>query len=381
MRETCRPLQLFPLRFFRLLMTRCRQTIVWPLLAIALVSLPIGGMALEEIVPGYAWHELGNGVYVHARTDPLAGPVDGNSVIVVNDCGVLVIDTHINPAVARAVIDKIRSITEQPVTLIVNTHWHDDHANGNYAYRQAFPDVRIIAHEATLQALRKEWQAMEDNRRAAYATVDIEQLLGRAAELEATDAMTAIGYRVYAGYVAALRPELDALELEYPDTVFEDSLAYELGERRVEIRWLGRGNTDGDVVVWLPDDRILVTGDLLVAPIPFAFESPMADWGGALRRLGDLNPEIIIPGHGLPQHDDHYLDAVRALIEDTTGRVREAHDEGVEFAELANAVDLAEYRSEFAGEDAWRQWAWQNYFVTPGLKSAWTSLGYPLPSD
>lgn len=354
---------------------------MWRLVLIAVLSLPVTCAANEEIYPGYGWQELGDGVFLHTQTEPLAGPVDGNSVIIVSDDGVLVVDTHINPAVTRAVIDKIRVITDVHVTHIVNTHWHDDHTNGNHAYRQAFPDARIIAHKETLKALRDEWQAMEDQRRSAYATVDVAELLRRAADPAQTDAETAIAYRLYAGYVKALRPELDSLQLEYPDTVLGDTLVYEFGSRRVELRWLGRGNTEGDVIVWLPEDRILVTGDLLVAPIPFAFDSPMQDWVGTLARLGELNARVIVPGHGAPQYDGRYLAAVQQLITGTANRVRKAAEDGIEFADLASAVDLTDFELEFAGEDAERRWAWQNYFVVPGLKSAWASLGYPLPAE
>lgn len=351
------------------------------LLLAALLPVPICSLAAGEIYPGYTWQSLGNGTYLHTQTDPLAGPVDGNSVIVIGDDGVLVVDTHINPAVTRAVIEKIRSLADVPVTHVVNTHWHDDHTNGNRAYREAFPDTKIIAHRNTLRSLRSEWQAMEEQRREAYAGVDLEKLQRKASELDATDPATAIGYRVYGGYVAALRPELPTFVLEYPDTVFDDTLVLELGNRRVELQWLGRGNTDGDIVAWLPDDELLITGDLLVAPIPFAFDSPMADWGATLRRLGDFDAAIIVPGHGEPQRDGGYLASVLRLIEATTSRVQAAREEGAAYEDLAVAVRLEDFRDEFAGDSRERQWAWASYFVAPGLKSAWASLGYPVPEE
>jgi glyoxylase-like metal-dependent hydrolase (beta-lactamase superfamily II) len=263
--------------------------------------------AQVEVFPGYTWNSVGSGIYVHSQNDPLAGPVDGNSVVIVSDQGVLVVDTHINPAVARAVISKIRTVTDKPVTHVVNTHWHDDHTNGNHAYREAFPDVTIVSHRATLNALKTEWQAMEDQRRDAYESVDVEELRRAADSLDESDPSTAIGYRVYAGYVEALRPELPTMKLVYPDTVFEDSLAYDFGNRSVHLEWMGRGNTDGDIVVWLPDDRLLVTGDMLVAPIPYAFNSPSRagcvddysrTWSRTARQTVSCPRAVVAPGHG-----------------------------------------------------------------------------------
>ena len=351
------------------------------LLAVAMLPVPLCGLAADEIYPGYSWQALGVGIYLHSQNDPLAGPVDGNSVVILGDDGVLVVDTHINPAVARAVIGKVRALTDAPVRYVVNTHWHDDHTNGNHAYRQAFPDVKIVAHVNTLASLRDEWAAMEEQRRTAYADVDPEELRRKAAELDTSTPDTAITYRVYAGYVAALRPELPALELEYPDTVFEHAMSVDVGSRRVELRWLGRGNTDGDVVAWLPDERVLVTGDLLVAPIPFAFDTPMTDWSGTLQRLDEFDAEVIVPGHGAPQYDRSYLALVQTLLETTTNRVQAAHESGTAYKDLADTVDLGDLRRAFAGEDPDREWAWQTYFVSPGLDSAWTSLGFERPAE
>ena len=351
------------------------------LLVAALLALPVSGLAAGVVYPGYTWELLADGVYLHSQDDPLAGPVDGNSVVILGEHGVLVVDTHINPAVARAVIGKIRDLTDVPVTHVVNTHWHDDHTNGNHAYRQAFPGVRIVAHENTLKALRAEWAAMEDQRRSAYAKVDAEELRRKADELDASAPDTAITYRVYSGYVAAMRPELPTLVLEYPDTLLRNDLSLDLGNRTVELRWLGRGNTDGDTIVWLPEDRLLVTGDLLVAPIPFAFDSPMTDWITTLRQLDGIDARIIVPGHGAAQFDDAYLASVTRLIDATTSRVRAAYEDGTAFEDLPAAVDLEEFRREFAGDSPERQWAWRTYFVEPGLQSAWKSLGYALPVE
>jgi hypothetical protein len=94
-----------------------------------------------------------------------------------------------------------------------------------------------------------------------------------------------------------------------------------------------------------------------------------------------MQPRILVPGHGAAQYDSLYLASVQALIEATTKRVRLARENGVAFEDLNEAVDLSDFRSEFAGEDAERLWAWKSYFVRPGLKSAWTSMGYALPAE
>jgi glyoxylase-like metal-dependent hydrolase (beta-lactamase superfamily II) len=333
----------------------------------------------EEIFPGYAWHDLGSGIYVHVQTDALAAPVDGNSTVIVTDQDVLVIDTHINPASARAVIAKIRAITDLPVTHVVNTHWHDDHTNGNHAYRQAFPDVRILAHPATVAALEREWEAFEDQRRAAYASVTDEEIHAFADSIEAEDPQRAIGIRMYAGYKAALESELETMELVYPDVAVDDRMVIEREGRTIVLQWMGRANTDGDLLIWLPDDGVFVTGDVLVAPVPYAFDSPMVDWIATLDRIAALGVRMIIPGHGSVQHDTAYLELVRALLQRTVAAVRDAHDAGVAYEDLADAVDVSGFEFEFTDGDPVRTYAWRSFYLVPGLQSAWISLGYPVP--
>lgn len=335
----------------------------------------------EEIYPGYTWRAVGDGLYVHSRNDPLVGPIDGNSTVIVSDEDVFVVDTHINPAVARAVIARIREITDKPVTHVINTHWHDDHINGNHAYRQAFPEAQIIAHHATLSSLEKEWGAMEEQRRKTYESVQGRDILAAADAIEAEDPERAIGLRMFAGYRDALEPELPTMELVYPDLVFDERLVYQREGRTIVVQWMGRGNTDGDVLVWLPEDKVLITGDVLVAPIPYAFDSPMVAWIETLGKVAEIEAEIIIPGHGAVQEDTRYLERVVSLLEATVLAVREANAAGVDYADLAESVDLLEYERLFTRGDPVSSYAWRSFYLDPGLESAWTSLGYPVPDE
>ncbi len=356
--------------------TRPRLTAVLRLFSI--LPLVTAGIATgEQAFPGYSWTEIGEGIYLHASVNPLAGPVDGNSVVIVTGSEVFVVDTHINPAAARAVIARIKSITDKPVSTVINTHWHDDHTNGNHAYREAFPDARIVARTATLKALRNEWQPMEDGRREAYAQVDVEMLLHAADTQE--DPTRAFAYRTYAGHVEALKPELPTLQLVYPDTVFESTLYFKSGGRRIFVEWLGRGNTDGDIIVRLPDDDLLITGDILVAPVPFAFDSPMTDWIATLEKLVAIDAGTIVPGHGAVNRDNTYAAQVLELLRTTLDEVKAAHDRGVAYEDLGSEVDLSELEGRFTAGDPEKSFAWNTYYVAPGLKSAWVSLGYPLP--
>ncbi len=177
----------------------------------------------------------------------------------------------------------------------------------------------------------------------------------------------------------ALKPEVPGLEPVYPTMLVEDEQIFERGERKIVVQWIGRANTDGDLIVWLPEEKILVTGDILVAPIPYAFDAPMLDWPETLERLAGFDTKQIVPGHGAPQEDAKYALQVSSLIRDTVEEVRTAAKNGAAYEDLREAVDLTAHKAVFAGDNPWAVNAWNSYYLTPGLTSAWVALGLPVP--
>src|SRR5689334_12057209 len=101
------------------------------------------------ITPRFKIVKLSDGVYAAIRTEPPGLTVNGNSVFIINDDDVVVVDTTLTPGTAREIIAEIKKLTHKPVKYVINTHWHDDHIMGNAAYREAFPGVEFIAHTAT----------------------------------------------------------------------------------------------------------------------------------------------------------------------------------------------------------------------------------------
>jgi glyoxylase-like metal-dependent hydrolase (beta-lactamase superfamily II) len=103
---------------------------------------------------------------------------------------------------------------------------------------------------------------------------------------------------------------------------FEPEMNLNLGNRLVEIKYLGRDNTPGDAVVYLPKERILITGDIVVHPIPYLCSGYPSEWVQTLGRLIDLDPQIVIPGHGDVLHDVTYPRRVQKLLSDVVVEVR-----------------------------------------------------------
>jgi cyclase len=191
------------------------------------------------------------------------GVVD-NSGFIVGRRGVLVIDSHINGAMARQILDAVRRVTEKPILYLVNTNYHGDHTFGNYMFPAS---TTIIAHRKTAEHMRH----FEHEKAFMLATVEGDQtVFGEA-------------------------------RLRLPDIVFEDSLRIDLGGRVVELYHFGTGNTDGDVVVYEPEAKAVWTGNLVVGAgtIPPMFEHGAATYLQTLTKLqAALDIKTIVPGHG-----------------------------------------------------------------------------------
>ena len=104
----------------------------------------------------YETVKVAEGIYAFVPPEPRGGLVSGNSIAVNGDDGVLVVDTGHFPTLARKMIADIRRLTDKPVRYVVNTHWHPDHVFGNGAYREAFPDVNVLAHVETRRLMVKD---------------------------------------------------------------------------------------------------------------------------------------------------------------------------------------------------------------------------------
>ena len=110
----------------------------------------------EDVTKVYHTEKLAEGVYAFIAPEPRTQVVSGNSVAVIGDDGVLVVDTGNVPSLARRMIGEIRKLTDKPVRFIVNTHWHPDHLMGNAVYREEFPGVAILSTGFTRRAIAEE---------------------------------------------------------------------------------------------------------------------------------------------------------------------------------------------------------------------------------
>src|SRR5262245_35237350 len=232
---------------------------------------------------------------VYAAIPKQGIPVGSNGAFIVNNDDVLVVDTHYRPSYARELMGEIKKVTPLPVRYVVNTHWHNDHTQGNQAYINAWPKgVEFLSHA----------NAREDIVAKAIPSIknDIEALPKQIADLE-TKAAAASGadadrLKATAADRKAYLAELKLIEITLPTLTFDRSAVLHKKAREIQLLYFGRGHTRGDTVVYLPRERIVVGGDLLTAGIPFARDAYPAEWADTLAQVARLDIQKIIPGHG-----------------------------------------------------------------------------------
>lgn len=196
--------------------------------------------------------------------------VDVNITAIAGAAGLLVVDTHGSEVAGRQVIADLRRLGAGEVTAVVNTHWHWDHTFGNAAFRAQWAGVPIHA-----QASAARW--LSEHAETAKLDLAAEEGLERSREVQAS-------------------------EIVLPDRTFETSATIDLGDRTVELIHPGRGHTDGDLVVRVPDANVLVAADLIEeSDHPWiGMDSWPLEWAETLEvMLTLIAPRtVVVPGHG-----------------------------------------------------------------------------------
>jgi cyclase len=292
--------------------------------------------------------KVAEGIYAIRHADAPDTNPQGNTAVIIGERAVLVVDSSYLPSSAAEDIAQIRRWTDRPVRYVLNTHWHPDHQRGNSVYVEAFPDVTIVAHAQTAR-LMASYDAANRERYPKRLQAMKEALAQKPdAELQKT----------VDGRIRVLA-ELERSRLQLPTLTFDSELQLDLGNRIVEIRHSGTGDTRGDAWAWLPKEQVLVTGDVLAAPVPYFFAGYPEGLAQTLHRLLDLDAKAIVPGHGDVMRDKTYMRAVLEMVEAIVGEVNAAvvriGSLSARLEDVRPQIDVAEYRRRFAGDDPHNQ--------------------------
>ena len=318
--------------------------------------------------------QLGPGLYAVIYSEMKQDPVQSNTLIIIGDDGICVVDAHYTPSAARETIAAIRKLSKLPVKYVVTTHWHDDHIFGNQEYRKAYPGVSFVAHQETRRLMEAKGIEHRDQLITAYGNglERVTRRLERGTD-DSGKAITDQQRAYYAERLPVLKAYYDdfkAVELTLPDSTFTKQVTLRLGKREVQVRSLGTGNTQGDIVVWLPGERLLATGDLVVWPVPFIYGGFPASWVGVLDSIRHLAPRTLVPGHGPVMHDLHYVDQVECLMRSLSSQVQQGKRAGQTLEQVTAAVDLGLLKQIFVDTIPEREGTFDASILRSGVRAA-----------
>ncbi|HEX4438827.1 MAG TPA: MBL fold metallo-hydrolase [Thermoanaerobaculia bacterium] len=316
------------------------------LLAARVSAAPVDGVPIQTV-------PIADGVYQFI-TAPDGYVPNGNAVAIVNDADVLVFDTFTRPSTARKLVAEIRRITDKPVRWVVNSHWHPDHWSGNEVFAKEFPGVAIVASDETL-----EWMRNTANVWPALLTTNLKKS-EEAFEKERSSRKTDDGKPVTD---EQLKKDEDELRLErefvaesltvrrtFPTNTYHDSLTLRSGARELRLTSVV-GDSRGTTVLYLPKEKILVTGDVVSYPVPY-FTPPLSQHAKTLRTLAALDLDVIIPGHGPAWRDRGFMNLEAELFESIVRQVTDAAQKGlVTEDEIKKVVDVEPFRPRFSHGD------------------------------
>ena len=299
--------------------------------------------------------KLADNIYEIRHPDAPDTFPQGNTTVIIGDKSVLVVDSCLLPSSAQADIDQIRKWTNKPVTFLVNTHWHFDHTLGNQTYAQAFPGIQIIAQKNTQKIIAD----FNPGAVARYPTREarFKKIL---AENKAADGHTLSDAerKDYEHAIVGLAPvvaEMKTTTQLVPNVSFDRELDIDLGNRPVEIRFIGRGNTAGDTIVYLPKEKILMTGDLVDHPAPYFFGGFPVDQVTTLETLASLEATTMVPGHGDVLHDKTYIVQLIDLLKAVNDAVEKEVNDGKTLEEvqasLPKTFDVKSWKNKLVGDN------------------------------
>lgn len=240
-----------------------------------------------------------------------------NAGLVVGDGGeALLVDTFFDLAHTRALLDALPTLP----TVVVNTHFNGDHCWGN----ELVGDVPIVAHDRCREQL--------------LSGPRPEFLAGLAAADAGGDPTLAYLKQVFARF------DFSGITVTPPTQVFDSgSHALDVGGRRVELFHYGPAHTLGDVVVWVADERVLFTGDLLFLDVcPLVWDGTVTNWLAAIDEMLALEPAVVVPGHG-PVSDADGLRSLAGYFTLLASQGRTLHDAGVSVDAAIERLDLGPY--------------------------------------
>ena len=278
-----------------------------------------------QVVADGVWFAVGNGALYTMS----------NALVIERDEDVVIVDSHVTPAAGAALRESISLVTDKPVSTVINSHFHYDHAYGTQAFGE---DVQVIGHEYTRARLANDPlndpTYLRSLGRFDNTVAELEARLAAADEDERAGLEIELSF--WRAHVRA-QQETDPVA---PNVAVSERMTLYRGGREIQLLWLGRAHTGGDLAVYLPEEKIVFTGDMMLGRPSYMGDGYVGEWSATLGQLKQLDIELVLPGHGDGFSDLRIIDYVQAYYNDLHAAVLRLKSQGYPAAEAATRVDL-----------------------------------------
>lgn len=264
-------------------------------------------------------HDLGNQAYAYLQPD--GGWGWSNAGLITSDAGALLIDTLFDLPLTREMLDTMRARVPaaQRIDTLINTHANPDHTFGN----ELVSGAEIISTTACAQE-------MSELQPGALAT-----LMRNASGMGATGVFLLELFGMF---------DFEGITLTPPTRTFDGNLSITFGSRELQLVEVGPAHTRGDLLVYVPEDHTVFTGDILFASgHPVMWAGPIANWIGACDRILEWAPETVVPGHG-PITDCSAIERLKTYLTYLSEEARQRFDAGMPVLEAARDINIDDYR-------------------------------------
>ncbi len=285
-------------------------------------------------------HDIGNGVFAYLQPD--GGWGWSNAGLITSGDDSLLVDTLFDLKLTAEMLAEMRRASEaaKAIDTVVNTHANGDHCHGN----QLVEDAEIVASRRAAEEMRelppremaKLMKAASGAARLGGAGRALGKVLGAMGLSKVSNLIAAGPFvdRIFGKF------DFSGIELVPPGRTFDGQLTLDVGGKVVELIEVGPAHTRGDTMVHLPAERVLFAGDILfIGGHPILWQGPVANWIRALERIEEMDPEVIVPGHG-PMTDKHGVGRLKDYFVALSAEVEKRFEAGMGPFEAARDVEL-----------------------------------------
>ena len=307
---------------------------------------------IKESLYEYEAEKIAENVYLIKTVVDKTGWVNGNITLIINEKDAFVVDSGFLPSAGVKAVEKIKEVTDKPVKYLVNTHWHGDHWHGNQAFVKAYPDVNIIASIAAYNEFKGRgmkdatevfirqfngWITGYQKKLDANKNRDGSKMTNK--QRDSIKGLMKYTYMVIDEFKKDLIPILPSLWFE-KKMVIKDSL------REIQILHLGKGNTAGDAMVYLSNEKILITGDVIVYPTPYESGGFSDSWKEVFDKMIQLDVTKVIPGHGKVLDNNNYIRFLSKVFEVVSKKTNQMYRNGTTRDDAIKLFTLDMLRNE-----------------------------------